>query len=116
MRNLLVIVLSFWILILTVYATANIFQSIWFRFYLSQHMGDRQKREFYVKQRYDIKWTFTFLVAFLLAVPLDFLIGVPYQAWWNLLCAFLFWLLLWGNLKTHDFEKQRLDRKNDSDT
>ncbi len=113
MGNLLVAVLSFLILILTLYATANIFQSIWFRFWSSRHMNDRQKREFYVENKYDIKWTFCMTVISLLGFTLFQLIGLKDQSRWLLLHAFLWGLFLWGSCRTFNIEKERLNRKKD---
>ena len=98
---------------LTIYATVTIFKSIWFRFWSSRHMNDRQKREFYVKNRYDIKWTSCTMVASLLGFILFQISGLKDLSWWNLLCTFLWGLLLWGNSRTLNMEKDRLKRKKD---
>lgn len=98
---------------LTIYGTVNIFKSMWFRFWSSQDMDDRQKRELYVKNNYDIKWTSCAVAMCLLSFVKDWMIGLNNQSWWNLLCAFLFGLLLWGNLRTLDIDKKRLKRKKD---
>ncbi|MDP3800132.1 MAG: hypothetical protein Q8Q90_01785 [bacterium] len=106
-------ILSFTILMLTIYATVTVFKGIWFRFWASRHMDDRQKRELYVKNRYDIKWTSCMVVICLLSFVKDRMIGLNDQSWWNLFCAFLFGLLLWGSYGTLNIEKKRLKRKND---
>ena len=105
--------LSFAILILIMYATVNIIQSTWFRFYGSRSMSDREKREFYVEKKYDIKWSSCTMVALLLGSILSQLLGLYRQVWWELLCVFLFWFLLWGNYRTLNIEKERLKKKND---
>ncbi len=105
--------LSFTILILTLYAIANIFQSIRFRFWASRKMSDKEKREFYVEKKYDIKWSFSMTIGLLLGSVLSQLIGLQGQVWLELLCTFLFWLLFWGNYRTLNTEKKRLNRKKD---
>ena len=119
----LIRVLSFAILILTLYATVNIFQSIWFRFYGSRNMSDWEKREFHVKNKYDVKWSFSMTIVLLLGSVLSQFIGLQGQVWLELLCAFLFWFLFWGNYRTLTMlknflnkEKERLKRKKDFDT
>lgn len=104
--------ISFAVIILTIYATVNIFKSIWFRFWLSRHMNDCQKRELYVKNRYDIKWSSCAVIVCLMSFVKDRMIGLGDQSWWNFLCALLFGLLLWGNYKTLNTEKERLNKKN----
>lgn len=106
-------VLSFAILMLTIYATVNIFQSIWFRFWLSRRMDERERLSFYVNKRYDVKSSFCMMVMCLLSSVLMRLIGLKDLSWWNLLCFFLFWILFWGNSRTLNIEKERLKRKND---
>lgn len=113
MSNILIIVLSFLILILTLYAIANIFQSMWFRFYRSRYMSDRAKREFYVEKKYDVKWSFSITVALALGSVLSQLIGLQGQIWLELLCTFLFGFLLWGNYRTLNMERERLLIKKD---
>lgn len=115
--------LSFAELILVLYATVNIFQSMWFRFYGSRNMSDREKREFHVENKYDVKWSFSMTVVLLLGSVLSQLIGLQGQVWLELLCAFLFWLLFWGNYRTLTIlknflneEKERLKRKKDFDS
>ncbi len=115
--------LSAVILILTLYGTANIFQSIWFRLYGSRNMSDYEKREFHVKNMYDVKWTFCMTLVSLLSSVLSQLIGLQDQVWPELMCAFLFLFLFWGHYRTltmlKDFlskEKKRLKRKKDFDT
>ena len=107
--------LSFSILILTFYATVNIFQSIWFRFWSSRYMDEQQKREFHVKNRYEVKWSFSFTVMSLLGFVLFQLIGLEDLSWWYLLCAFLFGFLFWGCCRTlgtlKDYLKVESDRK-----
>ena len=105
--------LSFAVLVLTLYATVNIFQSIWFRFYGSRDMSDREKREFYVENKHDIKWALSLAIMSLLGFILFQLIGLKDQSWLDLLCAFLFGFLLWGNYRTLNTEKERLKRKKD---
>ena len=103
--------LSFVELILVLYATANILQSIWFRFYGSRNISDQEKREFYVEKKYDIKWTFSMMVAMLFGSMVSLLSGRREEVLWMLICAFLFGLLLWGAYRTLDIDKKRLDRK-----
>lgn len=98
-------ILSFAILILTIYATVTIFKSTWFRFWSSRKMDDQEKREFYVKNKYDIKWSLALMGVCLLGAVLSIILGLSHQAGWNLLCAFLFWLLSWGTLKTYEPKK-----------
>ena len=105
--------LSFVDLILTLYATVNIFQSIWFRFWGNKAMSDREKRAFYVENKFDLKWPLALIAVSILGFFIFQLTGAKDLSRWNLLCALLFGLLLWGNFKTYDFEKQRLNRKND---
>lgn len=105
--------LSFLVLILTLYATANILQSIWFRFWSSRSMSDEEKVKFYVAQKCDVKWSLTLTLVCLLGVPLSVLIGLPKQIGWHFLCSFLFGFLLWGNYRTLKIEKDRLKRKED---
>lgn len=105
--------LTFADLILTLYATANIFQSIWFRFWGSKTMSDQEKREFFIEKKFDLKWPLALIVVSILGFFIFQLTGAKDLSWWNLLYALLFGLLLWGNFKTYNFEKQRLDRKKD---
>lgn len=105
--------LSFIILILTLYAGIKIFQSMWFRFYQNKKMSDRKKREFYVNAGYDIKWSLALTVVCFLGVPLSILLGRTGQVPWNFICALGFGLLFWGNYRTIDKERKRLDMEND---
>lgn len=107
--------LTFADLVLTLYATANIFQSIWFRLWGSKTMSDREKREFFIEKKFDLKWPLAFVVMCIFGFFIFQLTGAKNVSWWNLLCALLFGLLLWGNYRTYDFEKQRLNRKKDFD-
>lgn len=105
--------LSFTILILSIYATVNIYKSMWLSYWASRYMDDRQKREFYVKNKYDIKWAFCMMIMLLLVFVLFQMIGLKNQSWVGLLCAFLFGFLLWGNYRTLNIDKERLKRKKD---
>lgn len=106
-------ILSFAILMLTIYATVTIFKSIWFRFWSSHRMDEREKLSFYVNRRYDIKWTSCMVVMCLLSFVKDRMIGFNNQSWLNLLLAFLFGLLLWGNYRNLNIDQKRLERKRD---
>ncbi|MEK7138669.1 MAG: hypothetical protein AAB799_00630 [Patescibacteria group bacterium] len=104
-------VLSFLILVLTLFATVNILLSIWFRFWKSKNMSESEKREVYVRQRYDIKWSLSLAFVGVLSALMFQLFGLGLLANLNLLVSLLFWLLFWGNHVTWSVEKKRLDRK-----
>jgi len=106
-------VLTFTLLILTLYATVNIFQSLWFKFWSSRNMSDQEKKEFYVAKKYDIKWTSSMAVMSLLGFVLFQLIGLKDLSWWNLFCAVIFGILFWGNYRIlHVEEKKIIIKKN----
>lgn len=98
-------------IILTLYATVNIIQSIRFRFWGSRDMDDRAKRESYVRNRYDVKWSLSFVIICGLGSIIFRLCGSSNLAFLELVMAFLFLLLWWGNCRTLNLEKERLNRK-----
>ena len=102
-------ILSFTIFMLTIYATVNIFQSISFKFWSGRHMNDQQKREFQVKNKYDVKWSFSFTVMSLLGFVHYQVVGFIDLSWWYLLVAFLFLILFWGNYRTLNMLKDYLN-------
>ena len=102
-------ILSFTILMLTIYATATIFKSIWFKLWSSRTMSDKEKREFYVSKKYDIKWPLCFMVATLLGCVIFQLNYRSDLAILNLICSLLFGLLWWGNYRTLNIERRRLE-------
>ncbi|MBI2674633.1 MAG: hypothetical protein HYX22_02765 [Candidatus Yanofskybacteria bacterium] len=104
-------VISFVALVLTIYATVNILQSIWFRFWSSRAMDDREKREFYVRTRYDVKWSFSLAVVMMLGSLMFQLMGLIKPAGLMLLLFFLFCLLFWGNYRTLKIEIERERRR-----
>ena len=109
----LIRILGFANLLFSIYATVNIFQSIRFRFWVSRDMDDMTKREFYVQNRFDLKWPFCLIVVCVLGSVVFNLNGRSGLAFLELVCAFLFWLLLWGNYRTLNLEIERLNRKKD---
>lgn len=109
----LIRILGFVSLPLVIYATVNILQSIWFRFWGSRNMDDRAKREFYIQKKYDIKWTFCLTIVCILGSIIFWLSSRSDLAFLELLCAYLFWLLLWGNYRTLNLERERLNKKKD---
>ena len=104
-------ILSFLILTLTLHASVYIFRSIWFRFWASRKMSNLEKRILYVHGSYDVKWSISLIVMLVLCFVLFQLIGFKVQSWWSILCAFLFGLLLWGNYRTLNTEKERLKKQ-----
>lgn len=104
-------VISFVSLVIALYATANIFQSMWFRFWSSRTIDDRTKREFYVRKKYDVKWSLSLVIVAMLGYINSLLVGLSALNNWYLLVTLLFLILFWGNHRVLNIEKRRLERK-----
>lgn len=76
-------------------------------------MDDRTKRESYVRNKYDIKWSLSLTVVAMLGSVTFWLMGIRELSGLLLLVALLFWLLWWGNCRTLNLEKKHLERKKD---
>lgn len=76
-------------------------------------MDDRTKREFYVRNKYDIKWSLSLTVVAMLGSVTFWLMGIRELSGLLLLAALLFWLLWWGNCRTLNLEKKHLEIKKD---
>ena len=74
-------------------------------------MGDREKREFYVRNKYDIKWSLSLTIVAILESLMFWLMGLKELSVANLLVALLLCFLFWGNYRTLNLEKRRLERK-----
>ena len=98
-------------LALTLFATVNICLSMWFRFWSSKEMDDRTKREFYVQNKYDIKWSLSLAFVALGGALIFGLLGIRQLSTLNLRVALLFFILFWGSYRTLNAEKKRLEKK-----
>ena len=70
-------------------------------------MDDRERREFYVSTRYDIKWSLSLAIVTILGSLMFQLMGLRKLAYLELLVSLLFWLLFWGNCRTLNIERER---------
>lgn len=109
-------IISFVILILTIYAIVNIFQSIWFRFLGSRQMDDRAKREYYVRKKHDVKWSLSLTLSTMLSSINFLMMKLSWLSGLVLFISLLFWFLWWGNSRTLDIETKRLERKKEFGT
>lgn len=104
-------IISFVALVLSLFAAVNIFKSMWFRFRSSKVMSDREKREFYIRNRYDVKWSLSLVIATMLESVAYWLMDLKELSNWTLLVSLLLWLLFWGNCRTLNLEKRHFERK-----
>lgn len=73
-------------------------------------MGDKAKKEHYVRNKYDVKWSCALTFVAMLGSLMFQIMGIGWLSGWNLFISLLFWLLFWGNYRTLNAEKQRLER------